>query len=360
MGSCFLLDGRLKADAASANVPIFANAGGHGYYRTEYDQQTHDKLTKEIEQGLSPAERIVLLGDDWALMRVGRLPISKYLDTISQLKGERHRQVWGEVLDSLNYIGDKLVTDRERPRFEQFVRDLLNPAYAELSQKAGNDPEAKALRADLFRVLGLLGKDPKILAEARQITEKYLQAPDSVDPQLAREALPIAASQGDEKLFQEISDKLKNTNDQILRGRYMDALAHFEKPELVKRAMELGISGEIRNQDSTGYLSNFLRNPATRDQAWKFIQSNWKEVAATFTTSSGSYLVSSTGQFCDADAATRVKDFFATHTVPASERALRQAVERIKSCADLKSLQQTNLQSWLFDHVNVPPQATGN
>jgi aminopeptidase N/puromycin-sensitive aminopeptidase len=237
------------------------------------------------------------------------------------------------------------------------VRNLLGPVYSELSQNDQNDPEAKELRADLFRVLGLIGKDPKVLAEARQITEKYLQDPTSVDPLLAREALPIAASQGDEALFQQIAQKLKTTSDQIVRGRYMDALAHFQKPELVQRAMQLGVSGEIRNQDSTGFLSSFLRNPATRDVAWKFIGTHWKEVAGTFTTSSGSNLVSSTGQFCDASTARQVKDFFATHTVPASDRALRQAVERIQSCADLKSLQQTNLQSWLFDHINLEQQA---
>jgi hypothetical protein len=36
--------------------------------------------------------------------------------------------------------------------------------------------------------------------------------------------------------------------------------------------------------------------------------------------------------------------------VPASERALRQAVERINSCADLKKLQEANLQTWLNEH----------
>lgn len=346
--SCFLLQSRGQEEKASGNAPIVANADGHGYYRTEYEPSLRDRLSKQLETGLNPSERIFMLGDEWALMRVGRLSISNYLDLAAELKGERLRPVWGEVLSSLEYINDKLLNDQDREQFRQFVRNLLRPAYAQLAN--AQDAEEKSLRADLFETLGIIGHDPQVLAEAREIALKVLQDPASVDSLRAGPALEIAATQGDEALLNQIAEKLKGTTDQILRRRYMGALAHFEKPELVQKALALGVSGAIRNQDSTGYISEFLRNPETRSEGWKFVQTHWNEVEETFTASSGSSLVASAGQFCGADDAANVSAFFKVHEVPSSERTLRQAVERINSCTELKKLQQANLQTWLVDH----------
>ncbi|HVH87452.1 MAG TPA: M1 family metallopeptidase, partial [Terriglobales bacterium] len=349
--SCLLLQSRGEMSRASANAPAFANVDGRGYYRTEYEHGLRDRLTKVLESELHPAERISLLGDEWALVHVGRLSISNYLDTAMQLKGERQRQVWAQVLTSIEYINDKLVSDQDREQFRQFVRNLLKPGQSELTNTT--DAQERALRADLFKVLGIVGRDPEVLVQAHDLAQKALQDPVAVDPLMAREAMQIAATQGDETLFNQLVERLKGSSDQVLRRRYMDALAHFEKPELVQKALELGISDAIRNQDSTSYISEFLRNPETRQQAWKFIQSHWTDVEKTFTTSSGSELVSGAGQFCNADSASNVSAFFKVHTVPASERTLRQAVERINSCVELKKMQESNLQSWLVDHSSL-------
>jgi aminopeptidase N len=348
VSSCFLLQGRGQETKASANVPVFANADGHGYYRTEYEQALREQLTKNLETGLNPAERISMLSDDWALMRVGRISISNSLDLISQLKGDRVRQVWAEVLTNLKYVDDKLVVASDREAFHQFVRNLLNQPYAALAET--KDPEEKALRADLFSVRGIVGGDPAVLAESRQLAQKALDDPGSVDPLLIGPAMEIAATQGDDSLYAQIVQKLKGTTDQIMRNRYMDALAHFEKPELTRQALALGVSGAIRNQDSTEYISAFLRNPYTRMEGWKFVQTHWNDVEKTFTASSGKELVYGAGSFCDADAASNVSAFFKVHTVPSSERTLRQSLERINACADLKKMQGSNLQSWLATH----------
>src|SRR6185437_5159831 len=118
--SCLLMQSRGQETNISEPTPVFANANGRGYYRTEYDAPLRDKLTQALESGLNPAERISMLGDEWALVHVGRISISHYLDLTSHLKGERQRQVWHEVLTSLEYINDKLVSDQDRDQFRQF------------------------------------------------------------------------------------------------------------------------------------------------------------------------------------------------------------------------------------------------
>jgi aminopeptidase N len=357
IGSCTVVSSGGQPNIGSAKAPVFSNADGHGYYRSEFDQGLRHQLSKQLETGLHPAERISMLGDEWALMRVGRISIGNYLDLVTELRGERLRQVWQGPLENLDYIHDELIGDQDREHFRQFVRNLLKPLYTQLANTT--DPEEKALRADVFSRLGLIGRDPDVMAEAMQIAQRVLQNPESADPLYAGAALEIAATQGDVKLFNQIAGALKATDDQILRHRYMEALNHFEKPELEGKALELGVSGVIRNQDSTAYIARFLRYPETRAPAWKFIQAQWDQVTKTFTTSSGSDLVREAGRFCDTDAASHVSAFFKVHPVPASERALRQSLERINSCIDLRKMQDTNLESWLVDHASSQSVAGG-
>src|SRR5581483_268742 len=128
--SCVLMQSRGQETKISEPTPVFANDNGRGYYRTEYDASLRDKLAQGLESGLNPAERISMLGDEWALVHVGRLSISHYLDLAAHLKNERQRQVWHEVLSNLEYINDKLISDQDREQFRQFVRTLLKPPYS--------------------------------------------------------------------------------------------------------------------------------------------------------------------------------------------------------------------------------------
>ena len=55
---------------------------------------------------------------------------------------------------------------------------------------------------------------------------------------------------------------------------------------------------------------------------------------------------------------TGIKPGWAAEAFDDLEADVRQAIERINSCIDLKKLQGSNLQSWLADHSSV--QASGN
>jgi aminopeptidase N/puromycin-sensitive aminopeptidase len=42
-----------------------------------------------------------------------------------------------------------------------------------------------------------------------------------------------------------------------------------------------------------------------------------------------------------------VEEFFSTHKVAASDKALKHAVERIDGCSEMRTLQEPNLKQWL-------------
>jgi len=59
------------------------------------------------------------------------------------------------------------------------------------------------------------------------------------------------------------------------------------------------------------------------------------------------FIVGGLGGFCSTARATEVKAFFDTHPEPAAARSLRQAIERIETCAAIDARQSAPLTAWL-------------
>jgi len=130
-------------------------------------------------------------------------------------------------------------------------------------------------------------------------------------------------------------------------------MAQFEDPALVKRSLDYATSGKVRNQDVAMQLSVSLSMPNTRDLAWNYVKSHWERVREQLTADTGGgRLAGATGSFCSAEMREDVRDFFSTHKVAASERALNQALERIKGCMEFRRLQEPNLKKWLAAQSN--------
>jgi aminopeptidase N/puromycin-sensitive aminopeptidase len=66
----------------------------------------------------------------------------------------------------------------------------------------------------------------------------------------------------------------------------------------------------------------------------------------------GGFLVRSADSFCSANARDDVKDFFTSHKVAASNKALRHAIEHIDGCIEFRSLQEPNLRQWIATQAN--------
>ena len=58
---------------------VLANAGATGYYRSGYEADAVRAMAKELSTEFTPAERIRLLSDEWAAVRVAQQPIGDYL-----------------------------------------------------------------------------------------------------------------------------------------------------------------------------------------------------------------------------------------------------------------------------------------
>jgi aminopeptidase N/puromycin-sensitive aminopeptidase len=331
---------------------VLANAGATGYYRAGYQPDAVRALAGDAESKLSPAERIALQSDIWASVRVGREPVGDYLAFAQGLGGDRNRAVLEDVLGRLNFVGQYLVTDRDRESYRAWLRQYLTPILKDVGwePKPGESDEQRTLRARVFNSLGYDARDPEVLAQARKLADRALDDPASVDREMAGGALTLAALNGDQAFYDRLMTAIKNPKSPEEYYMYLFTLPQFTDPKLLQQTLDYAISPDVRSQDALGVVTSVMGNPQGEKQAWDFVLAHWDAVQKVGGPFASAQVVGSTGSFCDAHMRDQVVDFYAAHKIEAAERTYRQAIERINNCVDLKSQQEPQLASWLGQH----------
>ena len=216
-----------------------------------------------------------------------------------------------------------------------------------MGSKARRIGRQLSLRAELMTALGGIAQDPQIQALAQKLANQYLADPDSVDREIAPVALRVAARHGDEVFYNKLAQKLGANQTPENFFNVMFALSSFSDPKLVDRTLEYAISPQMRSQDAVGLIHIVMQNPEAAKQAWSFVQAHWSAIENLGGAFAGGEIVQATSGFCDPGMRDEVQAFFTSHPAPAGERSLKQAIEQINYCVDLKTQQGSRLASWL-------------
>ena len=330
----------------------YINAGGYGYFRSNYSPEMVSKLAKAAETNLRPEERIMLLGDEWAMVRAGLHPIGEYLDVVAGLQDDRTRQVVQTYLGPLSYIDSRLVPAAEHEQYRAWVRNFLRPMAAELGwkPKPGESDEVRELRPSVLGVIGFVGRDPQTLNEAKTLAQQYMQDPTSVDPNIAGVVLSLAAINGDEQLYDAYLAKMKVAKSPEEYFRYAGALTDFRDPKLAEKTLDRILSPEIRSQDMVGPLFGMLGNNDTRGLAWNWFKTHFAEIDKKSGGGLGGGYGGLASVFCSAQDKDDVQLWFAQHPDP-TPRAFRAGMERLNSCMRIQQDQGPKLADWLKQHA---------
>lgn len=343
----------IAPDTGSCVPWVLVNAGAHGYFRTAYSSAMLDALAPDIATRLTEPERLMLVGDEWALVRAGRHGVGDYLTLASGFGGERTNGVLGEVGRRLTFMHDYLTTDQSRPRFERFVQSLLEPLFHELriNGSATDDDDRRALRATVIATLGDAGSDATLAMAARTVLDASLAGGPPLETSAAGAIIGMAARHGDAALWDRLVRAWKEATSPAEGYRYLYGLPAFEDPALIDRGLKLAVAPDVRSQDTPSFLGRFLANPAARARTWTFAKQHWTDLSPKITISLGDvHFVESLGAFCDATTRDDIKGFFATHKLPAASRALDQTIESINNCIAIREKQTPALTAWLAAH----------
>ncbi|HYS53446.1 MAG TPA: M1 family metallopeptidase [Thermoanaerobaculia bacterium] len=323
------------------HAPLFLNRDGRGYYVTDYSARERQLLQVNL-RNLNTAELMTLRANESLLVALTRRDIADYLALLRAMPRPAERPLAESIAGNLEGLDRQLVNEKNRGQWQHAVRTLLT-GYAPPTWEtpAGETEEGRLIRAAILTDLGLLGAEPKVIAGAREITDRYLNDPASVNPTLASRALNIAAKFGDAALFDRLMSLYEKTDNPALKNNYLFSLTQFRDPKLIARAIEYAFSGKVRTQNLPGFLASLQFNPFSRDAAWTAVKAHWGDLQRDIPTALGG-LTGSLGGYCDAAAKKDIEDYFATHPAGTGSRNLRRTLEGIDRCIAFRAAQQAS------------------
>ncbi len=246
----------LRPDDAAIPLPmdaglpmLYANAGAKGYFRTEYTPSQLGAIVAKAESSLTPAERIGLLGDRWAMVLSGRAPVGDYLDLVVALKQDPGAVLLDTAYEQIKKIDAEIASEEDRAELAAVLRRQFGPVYTALgSPVKGESFDRQQLRGTLFELLGD-AHDSTVLAEAQLLTARTFAVDNkkdkTLDPALSDAAVLVSTRNGDAALYEKLLAASRNSSEPGQQSDALRALARFRDPALVTRTLDYVASGEF-------------------------------------------------------------------------------------------------------------------
>ncbi len=330
---------------------LCANSGSKGFYRVGYDPAASAALARHVSR-LAPAERIGLLADEWALVRSGAREVGGFLDLTVAFGGEQDYAVLDELVGRLGGVEARLLEAEVRVRFQRFVAGLLGAEQAAAGWEARpeeGDP-ARLRRAALVRAIGLVAREPQVVAEAGARVDRFLSGDvGALEANLHEPAVVMAARAGDERRFAALRARFPKEPDPALQRRYLVGLAQFEDAALAARAEEMAFTDEVPLQDSASFVGALLANRTARDPFWRALRERWDALQRRI---GGAPMllrrvVEAVGQLPERRHLDEASAFFAAHPIPAARQAMAQTLERMRQDVALWDRAGKAVERWL-------------
>src|SRR5262249_43291092 len=341
-----LLDGMAEIAAGRCGDVIKLNLGDVGYYRVRYDTEMQNALGRSLP-GMTPADRINLLNDAWAMVESLREAPPAYFSLADQLAGDDHRRVIGQLIDTIKRV-HKLEWDQPgRAAFQAYARTLLRPTFERVGwQRAENEPAERALiRGRLLSALGDLGDDA-VIAEAKRRFDAFLQDPLSLPWALREPVLHLVGREADRATYETLHGLGRKSEIMAERALYYSALASALDPALARETLAIALTDELPNEMARRLIFSVASQGEHADLAVEFVKRHFETLSDTF----GLYF-RATGMsrrmanFSDAARAEELKQFAPAHD---STR------ERILANAEFVARQIPAIDEWVRQHGVTP------
>jgi aminopeptidase N len=333
---------------AGCDRPVKANIGDVGYYRVEYDPAGLKALSAAYKQ-MTPADRVNLLSDVWAMAEAGRDTPDRFLELTKQLDGETELVVWTEVLKSLREIDALERGSPDRAAYRSYARGLLNPVFARVGWDAKPDDtsEVTLLRSGLIRTLGGL-EDPAVIAEARKRFAAFVVDPSSLPPSLQDAVLSVVGYSADKATYDQLHQLGRNAKSTETLLRYYGALGGAHDPALIAETVGITQTDEI----SAGRVNRFIARAAAAsdnpDLVWKLFLPKRKAVLKRLTAMQTDELLPSiAGASSDPAIAAELKALPDANASSGARHEVDKTVEDIAFKAGFKARLVPAVSRWL-------------
>jgi puromycin-sensitive aminopeptidase len=338
--STYLLDGP-SMSLASDGVSV-VNAGGSGFYRTAYATDQLSDIAARLGE-LDELERAVLFSDTWASIMVGRSTFKDIFILAKGLKDLDEPATWSVVVRAID-MANRIVDDAGKGALEDVVQELCAPVMARLGWDPvdGESTQAGELRALVVSVLGAVGHDASVIAEA---TARFDAGAVSGD--LANAIVSITMLQqrpGDPETCEQRREAATNPQEE---QRYLFAPASSSDPAVLLDTFERCFS-TVRTQDAPYLIGSMIRSRVAGPQIWRAMTERWDEAAERFPPATPVAMASGLALVvADQAFAAEVRAFHESHPVEIGQQQVAQILDLMDLNAALAQRSATSLESEL-------------
>jgi aminopeptidase N len=347
-----LLQGKTMQFAAGrCGQPIKLNFGDVGYYRTMYDPATEAALARAIET-MSPADRVNLLADDWALVEANRTTPGRYFTLVDAVAEDRNRAVWEQVIHTIGRLDDLERGLPGRAAFQAYGRSRLRPVFDRLrwDRAAGDSEDNRILRSKVIAELGGLN-DGSIVAEAKRRFAEFVKNPRSLDVNLRGPVIFLAGRSADRATYDELRALGRKATSTELRVRYYIALAAAVNPELAKETLAITLTDELPVDLANGVILEVAAGEHP-ELALAFVRAHFEALAAKRgPTFRAFFMPSLMTNFADGAHAEELAHFAPAHETAGGRIAAARAQEEILEAADFRARQIPAVDQWVKRHT---------
>ena len=188
----------MKLATAACPAWVEVNAGESGYYLVNYQGGLLNALLEDGGKRLTLPEFSGVLGDARSLMRGGELAAADALDIARRSARDSERQIVNRGMEIVTGV-QLYVPAGMRSNYAQFIRRTYGGRACELGwmPRPGESDDARLLRPRIVGMVAREGEDEALAAEARKLSERWLQDRSALGPDLVDAVLSTAAQFGD-------------------------------------------------------------------------------------------------------------------------------------------------------------------
>ncbi|MDE0883502.1 MAG: M1 family aminopeptidase, partial [Myxococcota bacterium] len=289
-------------------------------------------------QTLSEMEQVAVLQNLRKLYRSGDLSPSTLQRITPNLLLSEHERVVSTALSLHGELG-RLVNDEQIDAWKKLRNALIGGLLKRYGWGEASDKDSARwrLRNQVLSIAGHAGHRPKVIAEAKVISDAFLKG-QSVSRETLSTALSISAEHGDEALFDEMLSQLLSSNDVRRRNSLRGALGRFRFDRVVERLFALVDHKELRANERSGMLWPVAGDHRTRVEAWQRLKPLLPKLNALLPRRGMRYLPYFPGSACRESLDSELVEAFKPwiQKVDGIERHLKSARENLQQCLALR------------------------
>ncbi len=299
---------KTEVSVGSAPKSLKLNLDATGFYIVHYQGRDLNDLVWKTK--LSPLDKWGLLSDAKNLLLSGRMVFKEYLGLVDRFEKEDEYLPLFEVSEQLD-LWHVLAPGRMKEASRKFH------AVALKTLQAKTDENSLMLRGVVAGRLVLLDE-----AFAKEQAAKFRDLA-SVEVNMKRSVVMGYARTSND--YDGLIERFKKCTSDEERLRYLEGLASFKKPELVAKALEFSLSGQVKKQDVRNMVAFAVANADARSVLWDWFARNIEKLIEMY--EGTAQLSSVMRSFISVAGAGRVEEaesLFRRYPVPAADATLER------------------------------------